>query len=98
MSRGRVKYYLAQIDERHSDYEVATTILIQAKHNDDAYDVLDRIAQRWRGEHEGEEDEGEYWFDGSLVSAGSYDSINKMTFDYLSTHTMLNDLTHEGEV
>jgi hypothetical protein len=92
------KYYIAQIDERHGEHKTSTTILVRAKDSDQAWDRLDRIAQTWRGKHEGVWDDYTYWFDGTLASAGHYEEIPYQTFKLLDEDTFLNDLTTKGRL
>jgi hypothetical protein len=80
-----LKYYIANIDERHGEFECSISILIETKYKD-VDERHEEIVKDWYGIelNEDPDNEGVYWNDCMTYTAGDIMEISKSTFNQLS--------------
>ena len=90
-----MKYWLANIDERNGEFEYNTPIRFKAETLEDANALHEPHVRTWYGEDcmVWDENDGCYYNDYVAVSDGALTEIDEHTYNALSKHYSLPDMT-----
>lgn len=90
-----MKYWLANIEERNGEFEYTTPIRFKAETREGANALHEQHVRTWYGEDcmVWDEDDGCYYNDYVAVSNGALTEIDEHTFNALSKHHSLPDMS-----
>ncbi len=79
------KFYIVKINERNGEFEYDTKVLFKTGGSPSRY--ADKIAKNWRGDDaKFDENEGGYWCDCTVISAGFSQEIPESDFEVLKKY------------
>jgi hypothetical protein len=67
--KAKLKYYIAEVEEQHGEYQHTTKYLFKTE--SDPFEYADNVSKTWYGDEEAEKDENSdgYWQNGEIISS-----------------------------
>ena len=93
-----MKYYIGNIDEQYSEFEVQQSILFATAGDPD--EIMEQLAKEWYGLDEHDSDglrEGMYWNDTMAYGAGRHYEVTKATYDELKDKRVFTEMWGDGD-